>query len=61
MQVSRFRGWKVRHLHQTHSRSSKDIGEINEAKDHQALSKCMGQVYNLHKGCVWERNSGTTV
>ncbi len=61
MQVSRFRAWKVRHLHQTHSQGSKDIGEINEAKDHQALSKGMGHVYNLHKGCVQERNSRTTL
>ncbi len=57
MQVSRSRRRKVRHLHQTHCQGSKDIGEINEAKDHQALSKGMGHVYNLHK----ERNSYTTV
>ncbi len=36
-QVSRCRGQKVRHLHQTHSQGSNDIGEINEAKDHQAV------------------------
>ncbi len=60
-QVSRFRGQKVRHLHQAHSWGSKDIGEINEAKDHQTLSKDTWHVYNLHKRCVRERNSGTTV
>ncbi len=28
-----------------HSQGSNDIGEINEAKDHQAVSKGMGDVY----------------
>ncbi len=61
MQVSRFRGRKDMCLHQTNSQGSKDTGQINEAKDHLAVSNGMGHVYKFHKGGVWERNSDTTV